>query len=398
MDLKQIKPYIIFIVLFLGFFPFTGKAQQVTITGKIIDSTAGDPLEFASLVLESMQGNDIVGGAISDETGRFIITGNFMGDFILKCSFIGFTPVEMDVHVGELNKVYNLGDIVLSASSNELDEVTVTARESITSSGLEKILFNMDDVIAQSGGSVLDAMRGLPGVTVDQEGKIILRGSDRVAVLIDGKQSSITGFGNQKGLDNIPAGNIERIEIINNPSAKYDAAGMAGIINIIYRKEKEIGFHGDAGFTFGLGSLTTRKEDLPTELGSYTLNPKYIPSLSLDYKKERFRLFLQSEMLHQPSLPNNEFTTRYYDDGTRTASQVPENRDQTRYIINGGIDLNINDQNLITFSAIYDYESHMWIRPRFHILTSIICSDLALLDLVRIGSNRVYELHVPLPA
>lgn len=356
--MKMFKQIILHIAVLLVLVPVAGQVQQVTISGKIMDGSTGESLEFASLTLESVPGGDIAGGAISDSNGRFIITGDFMGGYILRGSFIGFATVETEVHVGELNDIYDLGDIVLQVSSSELDEVTVTAMESLTSAGLEKQVYNMDNAIAQSGGSVLDVMRGLPGVTIDQEGKVILRGSDRVAVLIDGKQSSITGFGNQKGLDNIPASNIERIEIINNPSAKYDAAGMAGIVNIIYRKEQEFGFHGDLGFTFGLGSLTRRKEDLPTALGSYNMNPKYIPSLSLDYKRETFRLFLQSEMLHQDALPNNEFTARYYDDGREFASQVPENRDQNRYIVNGGVDLYIDDRNTVTLSAIYDYESH----------------------------------------
>ena len=133
-----------------------------------------------------------------------------------------------------------------------------------------------------SGGSVLDAMKSMPSVTVDQEGKVLLRGSDKVMVLIDGKQSSLTGFGNQKGLESIPVSNIQSIEIINNPSAKYDATGMAGIINIIYKKETEKGLHGDFGLAFGIGAFTKPKEDLPTELGSYSVNPKYIPSFSIN--------------------------------------------------------------------------------------------------------------------
>ncbi len=117
-------------------------------------------------------------------------------------------------------------------ATENLDEITVLAQKAVVSYGMDKKSFDLDDNIAQSGGSVLDAMKTMPGVTVDQEGKVILRGSDKVVVLIDGKQSSLTGFGNQKGLDNIPSSNIEKIEIINNPSAKYDATGMAGIINI----------------------------------------------------------------------------------------------------------------------------------------------------------------------
>ena len=111
--------------------------------------------------------------------------------------------------------------------------MTIEAKREIRSADLDKKTFNLDDNITQSSGSVLDAMKTMPGGMVDSEGKVMLRGRDKVMVLIDGKQSSLTGFGNQIGLDNIPAANIESIEIINNPSAKYDATGMAGMINII---------------------------------------------------------------------------------------------------------------------------------------------------------------------
>ncbi|MFM7429981.1 MAG: TonB-dependent receptor plug domain-containing protein, partial [Flammeovirgaceae bacterium] len=91
-----------------------------------------------------------------------------------------------------------------------------------------------------------------------QDGKVLLRGNDKVAVLIDGKQTALTGFGSQSGLDNLPASAIEKIEIINNPSAKYDANGNAGIINIIYKKNKQEGFNGKAGFALGAGALWVR--------------------------------------------------------------------------------------------------------------------------------------------
>ena len=101
------------------------------------------------------------------------------------------------------------------------------------------------------------------------------------------------------GLGNIPAANVERIEIINNPSAKYDAAGMAGIINIIYKKEKEFGLNGSIGLTYGLGELTTRKESLPTHLGRFSLNSKYIPSLSLNYRTAKTNAYFQGEVIRQ---------------------------------------------------------------------------------------------------
>ena len=104
----------------------------------------------------------------------------------------------------------------------------------VVSDKMDKKTFKVEDNVSQAGGSVLQSMQSLPGVTV-QDGKVQLRGSDKITVLIDGKQTALTGFGNQSGLDNIPASAIEKIEIINNPSAKYDANGNAGIINIIYK-------------------------------------------------------------------------------------------------------------------------------------------------------------------
>jgi len=147
-----------------------------------------------------------------------------------------------------------------------LGEVIISEKKDLVSSGIEKKSYDIGGNISQAGGSVLDVMRNLPGITVDQEGKLELRGSDKVTVLIDGKQSSLTGYGNQKGLSTIPASNIDKIEIISNPSAKYDASGMAGIINIIYRKEVDKGLNGDVGFSFGIGALSNVKKTFPRNL------------------------------------------------------------------------------------------------------------------------------------
>ena len=236
------------------------------------------------------------------------------------------------------------------------DQVTVTA-EVIRAAGFDTQVFQLDDGPAQTTGSLLDAMKNLPGVTVDQDGRVSLRGSDRVAILIDGRQSSLTGFGSQRGLDSVSAANIEAIEIINNPSARFDAAGMAGIINIIYKREEELGFSGDIGFAIGNGQFSKRRGDLPTDLGSFSHNPKIIPSLNLNHNTETVRSFVQGEILFQDDLPNNEFTTRFYDDGRVIESQVPENREQTHYIVRLGSDWN-NGTNTVSIGGIYDFETH----------------------------------------
>ena len=139
------------------------------------------------------------------------------------------------------------------------------------------------------------------------------------------------------------AANIEAIEIINNPSARFDAAGMAGIINIIYKKEQQLGWSGDVGFGLGVGQFTKQRRDLPTDLGSFSNNEKVIPSVNLNYRTPRTRTFMQGELLLQDRLPNNEFTTRFYDDGRVIESQVPENREQYVYTVRGGSDFTLND-------------------------------------------------------
>ncbi|MEQ9288947.1 MAG: outer membrane beta-barrel family protein [Cyclobacteriaceae bacterium] len=342
-------------------FAFTGillGQKLATVSGRIVDKDTGEPLPFTSVLLGSASDGSHLGGAIANEEGRFTISGVERGEYELTFTFVGYETAKQPLLIGELNNFFDIGSIGLIASGQELEEVVVEANKEMLSSGMDAKTFDMDENVAQSGGTVLDVMKTMPGVTVSQEGKIILRGSDKVAVLIDGKQSSLTGFGNQKSLDNIPAANIERIEIINNPSSKYDASGLAGIVNIIYKKEKESGLNGDVGMAYGIGALSKQRPDNPTDLGSYSGNSKLIPSLNFNYKTPKVNYFLQSQVIFQKHLPNNEFTFRKYNDGRVTASQVPENRTQTHYIINGGMDWSLGEKDVLTFSGIYDYEVH----------------------------------------
>ena len=366
--------------LFLIFHTVLIFAQdKVTITGQLFDAETKETIPFANVAVHDYETNTLLTGTITNDDGRFQMVEIPLGKYHLYFSFIGYKTIEQTFVAGGLNTVFDLGKIELAQSAENLEEVEVVGKEATTNSDLNKKSFNLENNIAQSGGSVLDAMKTLPGVTFDQEGKIVLRGSDKVVVLIDGKQSSLTGFGNQKGLANIPASNIEKIEIINNPSAKYDANGFAGIVNIIYKKEKQTGLNGDVGLSYGLGALGKRRADTPTDLGSFSTNPKLIPSINLNYKKGKFNYFLQSEFIFQEALPNNEFTTRNYDDGRNIVSQVPENRKQFRSIINAGVDYDLNDNNSFTFSGLYDREKH------------IDTSQVAFIDLNTNSRNRFYN-------
>lgn len=350
--------YIILSVFFVLQLQQSFSQGDAVVSGRVVDNINQAPLAFATVTINSASDLKLISGTITNEEGRFTLTALPQGEYIVKVTFIGYRIKEIPLLIGKLNKSFNLGRIELEPDVATLGEVVISENKNLVSAGAEKKTFDIAGNISQAGGSVLDVMRNLPGITVDQEGKMELRGSDKVTVLIDGKQSSLTGFGNQKGLSNIPAANVEKIEIINNPSAKYDASGMAGVINIVYRKETSSGFSGDAGLSVGAGAFTKRKADLPTDLGSFSLNHKIIPSFNFNYRKGRLNFFLQSQVLNQRRLPNNEYTTRYYSNGDVTASQVPENRKQTQYILKGGSDLTINENNSLSFSMIYDYESH----------------------------------------
>ena len=347
---------LLFILLGLA----TVSAQKsISITGRLIDADTNETLPFANVSVNRFSDNVLVTGAVTDDDGKFLIENIPVDTYAIYFSYLGYEGATQKIITSGLNTVFDLGRIALSPDAEMLNEIEVIGKQATTNAELNKKSFDLSNNIAQSGGSVLDAMKTMPGVSFDQDGKVILRGSDKVVILIDGKQSSLTGFGNQKGLGNIPATNIEKIEIINNPSAKYDANGFAGIINIIYKKENQSGFNGDVGLSFGLGAFDKKKEDTKTDLGSYSLNPKLIPSLNLNYKTKKVNYFMLSEFIVQEALPNNEFTTRHYDDGRNTLSQVPENRRQFRAIINGGMDWELTENDAITLSGMYDREKHI---------------------------------------
>ena len=334
-----------------------GQGGTATLSGRVLDRTDGSPTGFASVIVEHAHSGEELTGVLTGEDGRFLVQGLAPAECRIWTSFPGFHLVANDLVVGELNQSYDLGDIPLDRLEGFEEEITVTA-EATRAAVVDSRVFRLDDGPTQSTGSLLDAMKNLPGVTVDQDGRVSLRGSDRVAILIDGGQSSLTGFGSQRGLDSVSAANIEAIEIIHNPLARFDAAGMAGIINIIYKQQRQLGLSGDVSLAVGSWRFYKQRDDLPTELGSFSSNPKIIPSLNLNYNTETIRSFVQGEVLFQDDLPNNEFTTRFYEDGRVIESQVPENRDQVHYITRLGSDWNIDDANTVSLSGVYDFETH----------------------------------------
>ncbi|MCB0700936.1 MAG: carboxypeptidase-like regulatory domain-containing protein, partial [Chitinophagaceae bacterium] len=287
------------------------QSDKVTLSGHIIDDKQ-TALPYVNVAIYNTADTSFVIGTVSDEEGRFSIEGVGQGNYLLKVSYLSFKVKYQPILVGRLSQYLDVGGIVLTPETNLLEEATITEKRDAVTGGLDKKTFNVSDNASQAGGSVLDAMKNIPGITAGQDGKVQLRGSDKVIVLVDGKQTALTGFGNQSGLDNIPASAIEKIEVINNPSAKYDANGNAGIINIVFKKESQEGLSGKAGMAVGVGALWIKKENYPTIRPQYQATPKLNPSLSLNYRKKKINLFVQADDLYKKSLNKNEFVDRYY--------------------------------------------------------------------------------------
>ncbi len=347
-------------IILLSIFAFANghlfaQNKTVAISGTVKDKTAKTVLPFVNVILKTEKDTIFVTGTVSNEEGRFTLSNIKPNNYLIEVSYIGYKTKKQILYVGTLSEFLEVPPIELEESSQTLSEVTVSAKQDEVSGKMNKKTFSVADNISQSGGSVLQTMQNLPSVTV-QDGKVQLRGSDKITVLIDGKQTALTGMGSQSGLDNIPASAIEKIEIIYNPSAKYDANGNAGIINIIYKKNKKDGFNGKLGLTGGLGSLWVRKENLPSIRPQYQFTPKVNPSLSLNYRKNKVNIFFQGDYLYTETLNKNEFVTRTYDNGTIINQQTKRNRNTHFATAKAGIDYNINDHNMLTVSGLFGTE------------------------------------------
>lgn len=355
-EIMQRRIILLMLFIALSFASSFGQSNSVTVSGLLKDKTDKAALAYVNVVLKTEKDNAFVTGTVSDEDGRFTLSDIAPNDYYLEISFVGYTTLKHPLFIGSLSEFLDITTLELEQDATALDEVIITGQQDGVSSRMDKQTYSLEDNISQSGGSVLQSMQNLPGVTI-QEGQVQLRGNDRVTILIDGKQTAITGFGNQSGLDNIPGSAVERIEIINNPSARYDANGNAGIINIILKKEKQEGFNGKVGLTTGLGALWIRQENLPTIRPQYHATPKINPSLSLNYRKDKVNIFLQADNLYTQTLNKNEFVTRTYDDGTVINHQLKRNRNTNFLTSKAGIDWFINDNNSLTISALYGRET-----------------------------------------
>lgn len=226
------------------------QTQKGKIFGTVVDINTKTPLEYSTIVLKNKQTSATVGG-LSDEKGKFNVENIDFGDYILEISYLGYDLYTNDhVQLTPNNTFINLGEVKLKESANLLDVVEVVGEKSMFQLGGEKKIFNVDKSAISAGGNAIDAMKQIPTLDVSIDGNLSLRGSENILIYINGKPSGMTAESKQAILQSLPANSIESIEIITNPSSKYDADGSSGIINIVLKKNYNRGLNGSVNAAY----------------------------------------------------------------------------------------------------------------------------------------------------
>lgn len=238
----------LFFLLLFSHFVFAQKPAQSedgTVIGKIHDQQSNKPLEYVSVRLFRVADSSIVSGAFTDVDGKYSIPCN-AGSYFLKITLVNYDPIFVSsISIKPSLTVFNVGTLKMRKISEKTErEVRVIAEKDVLQAGIDKKIYNVAEDLNVRGGTANDVLQRLPSVEVDQDGRVMLRGEGSVTVLIDGRPSSLSGGNGKTLLDALPAGSIERVEIVTNPSAKYDPDGTSGIINIVLKKNKLSGFNG----------------------------------------------------------------------------------------------------------------------------------------------------------
>ena len=225
-----------------------------TLKGRLVTTqgSKNNPVPFASIGLFRTRDSSSVTGALTDEQGNFIINNLVPDVYYALVQSLGYAPKKVPrVVITTDRNTVDLGTVILAQTTRQLDEVVVQGEKQAYEYALDRKIVNVDQLPIAQGGSAIDILQNVPSVTIDVDGALSLRGSANVIVLVDGKPSGLTGLDRQAVLDQIPASNIERVEVITNPSSRYDADGAAGIINIVLKKERSKGFNGNVQVNVG---------------------------------------------------------------------------------------------------------------------------------------------------
>jgi len=314
--------------------PEGGRPEPIKITGTVLDNDTNQPLEYATLVLQSIRNPERVTGGITDANGKFEVE-TIPGRYNVSVEYISFQTYKLE------NQQYrastDLGTIKLMVDVEQLEAVEVVGERTTVELRLDKKVYNVGSDLTVKGGSVTDVLDNVPSVSVDVEGNISLRGNESVRILINGKPSALSGL-SPEALQQLPAEAIEKVEVITNPSARYDAEGTAGILNIVLKQSKTAGVNGS--FSVNVG------------------DPKsYGANVSLNMRRDNFNIFTNTSYRYRSGPGNALFEQENFNADGTTASFQNEYRDYQRqndgFNTNVGFEYFIDSTSSITNSFVY---------------------------------------------
>jgi len=310
--------------------------------GKVIgilrDSSSKEAMEFASVVLMKVRDSSVAGGALTDAKGHFRIEDVMPGRYFIRITSIGYRQLDSKPFMlNPQEPLKDFGNVWMPPSQRILKEAEVVGEKVEYVNSLDKKVYNVDKTLINAGGSVSEVLQNIPSVNVDIDGKVSLRGSEQVTILIDGKPSGLTGDNRGAILQQLPASSIDQIEVVTNPSSKYDAEGMSGIINIKTKKDKNPGLNGTV--TVGAGT-----------------NDKYNAALNLNRRTKTHNAFLNYSFRddRRDFESYSDRTNTYNDTTTYFISESDGHNDNGSHNIRGGIDFYLNDYNTLGFSGGYN--------------------------------------------
>ncbi|MDV7188397.1 outer membrane beta-barrel family protein [Lutibacter sp. TH_r2] len=314
--------------------PTNTYISKFKVSGTVIDKETKQPLEYATVVFTPLNNKQIT-GAITDANGIFNVEVT-KGVYDISVEFISFKTKTFKNQT--INSDKNLGIIPLEINAESLNEIEIIAEKSTVEIRLDKKIYNVGKDMTVKGGSASDVLDNVPSVTVDVEGNVSLRGNDNVRILVNGKPSGLVGLSGTDALRQLPADAIEKVEVITSPSARYDAEGTAGILNIVLRKGKATGFNGSISTSIG-----------------YPEN--YSVAANLNYRTKKFNLFTNSSYSYSNSPGNSLSEVTYLDDNDAIESYRNEvieyNRERNRFNTRFGIEYFLSKKSSLTASVLY---------------------------------------------
>lgn len=313
--------------------------DEKKIIGLVIDGSSGMPLEFATVSIYQVKDSSLISGGITETNGAFEFDIEVDGSMYAVIEFIGYESYIVEsITFSEGQKVNDLGSIRIIPGGVSLDEIEVVAERSDMQFSLDKRIFNVGKDLGSRGGSASDVLDNIPSVSVGVEGEVNLRGSSDVRILINGRPSGLVGLNGTDGLRTIQANLIDRVEIITNPSAKFEAEGMAGIINIILKKDRSEGFNGSFEVNGGFPS-------------------RYGAGANLNYRQDKFNFFANYNFQKTTGISTGSKYQEFYFDDSTLVSLQDQKRDRSgrNHSIRLGSDYLLSDNEVITGAFLYRY-------------------------------------------